>query len=246
MIVEGTMRNPSVPISTAENLKNKGYSVEAYIIAAPKEFSSIIGYSRYVKDRRNQGFGRMLDMKSHNQAANGLPKSIDELSERGLVEQIKIYDMFARKLCATLKKDHDNQWTPQTKPSDLIYQIRASQLSDINFIDSILQTGKNAVPFVNAGLRNDLENRISKLETLRSNIMFVDNKQISNIHVLNLNGKFYLNACLGNKPLPTLEIDETLFTAHKKKLISDTLIIATVYSDLLRNISRHKGNSYKI
>ncbi|MBQ6210448.1 MAG: zeta toxin family protein [Prevotella sp.] len=88
MIVEGTIRDPSVPISTAEELKNKGYSVEAYIIAAPKEISSIIGYSRYVEDRRNQGYGRMLDMKSHNQTANGLPKSIDELSERGLVETL--------------------------------------------------------------------------------------------------------------------------------------------------------------
>lgn len=35
------MRNPDVPLKTAQKFKDAGFRVEAYIIAAPKEFTQL-------------------------------------------------------------------------------------------------------------------------------------------------------------------------------------------------------------
>ena len=41
------MRNPDVPLKTAQKFKDAGFRVEAYIIAAPKEFTQLGLYNRY-------------------------------------------------------------------------------------------------------------------------------------------------------------------------------------------------------
>ena len=50
IIIEGTMRNPDVPLKTAQKFKDAGFRVEAYIIAAPKEFTQLGLYNRYQEE----------------------------------------------------------------------------------------------------------------------------------------------------------------------------------------------------
>jgi len=82
VIVEGTMRNPNVPLETAIMFKEAGYRVEAYIIAAPEQLTREGLQVRYQQELHNKGFGRMADMRSHDEAVTGLLKSINTLYEK--------------------------------------------------------------------------------------------------------------------------------------------------------------------
>lgn len=79
LIIEGTMRNPQTPITAAAFLRSEGYRVGAYVIAAPKEFTTMGVYNRYVKEQKLQGWGRLAEIASHDAAVQGLPLSVDEL-----------------------------------------------------------------------------------------------------------------------------------------------------------------------
>ena len=78
-VVEGTMRSPEIPVRTATALRNQGYASAAFAIAAPKEISLMNVFNRYYREVQNKGFGRMVDISSHNDAVEGLPKSLDRL-----------------------------------------------------------------------------------------------------------------------------------------------------------------------
>ena len=57
MIVEGTMRNPEVPVKTAKMFKEAGYKVEVYIIAAPDRITKEGTYiSRNCKQKGLEGW----------------------------------------------------------------------------------------------------------------------------------------------------------------------------------------------
>ncbi|MCB6981844.1 zeta toxin family protein, partial [Bacteroides uniformis] len=62
IIIEGTMRNPDVPLKTAQKFKDAGFTVEAYIIAAPKEFTQLGLYNRYQEEVLSKGQGRLADI----------------------------------------------------------------------------------------------------------------------------------------------------------------------------------------
>lgn len=96
IIIEGTMRNPDVPLKTAKMFKDAGFRVEAYIIAAPKEFTQLGLYNRYQEEVLSKGQGRLADIDSHNKAVNGLMKSANQLYSDKAVDKISIHTYLAK------------------------------------------------------------------------------------------------------------------------------------------------------
>lgn len=96
IIIEGTMRNPDVPLKTAQKFKDAGFRVEAYIIAAPKEFTQLGLYNRYQEEVLSKGQGRLADIDSHNKAVNGLMKSANQLYSDKAVDKISIHTYLAK------------------------------------------------------------------------------------------------------------------------------------------------------
>lgn len=164
IIVEGTMRNPIVPSKTAKYLAEHGFHVLAYVIAAPREFSVISAYSRYVQELRISGHGRLIDIESHDAAVDGLLISVDCLYKSKAVDEIHVYSMFARELIAVFRtQDGDNTLSP----SQCIEQARMSQMNDKEQISVMLEDATMLMEYLPHASSKNLEGTIKALQILQ-------------------------------------------------------------------------------
>ena len=149
--VEGTMRSPIVPMKTAELSRFNSYETAAFVIAAPKEFSLLNAFLRYMKEVRKKGFGRMIEIESHNAAVDGLPLSLDNLYIGKSVDRICIFDCFARNLVMDYKLV-DGKWDSFELPSKIVKDCRENQLKDGIMIDAFLNEGEAALKEIKEGV----------------------------------------------------------------------------------------------
>lgn len=144
LVVEGTMRSPEVPLQTAKKLRSNGYETAAFVIAACKEFSLLNAFVRYYKEVQSKGFGRMIDIESHNKAAEGLPKSLDRLFMEKSVDRICLFDCFAKSMIADYQLS-DGKWSSKTLPSSIIIATRKKQMDDQEGIETLLNEASIAL-----------------------------------------------------------------------------------------------------
>lgn len=142
-VVEGTMRSASVPLQTAAKLRSNGYETAAFAIAACKEFSLLNAFVRYYKEVQSKGFGRMIEIDSHNVAVEGLPKSLDQLYAEKSVERICLFDCFARNMLADYRLS-DGEWNDETLPSTVIIAARERQMADKESIGELLEESEKS------------------------------------------------------------------------------------------------------
>lgn len=147
-VVEGTMRSPEVPMQTAEKLRSNGYGTAAFAIAACKEFSLLNAFVRYFKEVQTKGFGRMIDIESHNKAVEGLPMSLDTLYIEKSVERICLFDCFAKNMIADYQLSH-GEWNSQTLPSTIVLAARDRQLHDKETVENLLEESKTILKQLN-------------------------------------------------------------------------------------------------
>ena len=140
-VVEGTMRSPSVPMQTAEKLRYNGFQTAAFAIAACKEYSLLNAFVRYFKEVQTKGFGRMIDIESHNNAVDGLPKSLDKLFAEKSVDRICIFDCFAKNMVADYHLTN-GEWDNTTLPSAVIMTVREQQKQDKETIEALLDESR--------------------------------------------------------------------------------------------------------
>lgn len=143
-IVEGTMRSSVVPMKTAALLRKNSYKTAAFVIAAPKEFSFLNAFLRYLKEVSKKGFGRMIEIESHNAAVDGLPISLDNLYLNNIVDRICIFDCFANNLVIDYNFV-DGKWDCLELPSKIITESREKQLQDGMMVDALLKEGEEAL-----------------------------------------------------------------------------------------------------
>lgn len=153
-VVEGTMRSASVSLQTAAKLRSKGYETAAFAIAACKEFSLLNAFVRYFKEVQNKGFGRMIEIDSHNAAVEGLPKSLDQLYAEKSVDRICLFDCFAKNMIADYRLS-DGDWSDDTLPSTIIVAARKKQLEDKEAIENLVE--------VSEGIFGQLDNESVKV-----------------------------------------------------------------------------------
>lgn len=167
IVIEGTMRNPEVPLKTSGFLRKSGYGTAAFAISAPREFSLMNIFSRYYREIVSKGFGRMVDIGSHNSAIAGLPVSLDRLYVEKAVDRICIFDCFARNLVAEYRLSN-GKWDSNVLPSEVIQASRERQLKDKVFIDDLLSTGETALSDLDGEIKEKAKLAFQDLQTIRN------------------------------------------------------------------------------
>lgn len=76
VLVEGTFRDPNVPLTTAQKFKDAGFHVEAHVLAVPPELSRISIAERYTRDLRLYGVGRFTSSEAHDKAVVGVLETL--------------------------------------------------------------------------------------------------------------------------------------------------------------------------
>ena len=92
LIIEGTFRNPKVPISTLTKLNKAGYVTSAFIITAPKELTweSCLQRFNFRKDNF-KGTERYTKKESHDEVVEKLPDSIETVIKSGQADFLKVF-----------------------------------------------------------------------------------------------------------------------------------------------------------
>lgn len=139
--VEGTMRNPDTPFKTAAKYKENGYRAEAYVIAAPKEFSSLNLYTRYANEVVKGKTARLADKRSHDLAVDGLPVSLDYLYNEKILDAIHIYNCFSKREIAAYHLEN-GKWDNAMLPSLVVSQTREEQKTDIETICDLIERSR--------------------------------------------------------------------------------------------------------
>ena len=129
IIVEGTMRNPDVPSRTIRMFKDAGFTVEAAVVAAPGEFTTIYAVHRYQEQVLRTGHGRFPDMASHDAAVTGLLGSVDRIVDEAVADRLHVFSFSPVALLKTYTNDGMGFVEPGW-PSDLISEERRLQLDD--------------------------------------------------------------------------------------------------------------------
>lgn len=132
IVVEGTMRRPEVVLATAKMFRDAGFRVEAHAIAAPEEFSKINIFHRYHKAIYQGEMGRLSDLEVHQQALEGLIKTLDRLYSEKAVDRIQIYSMFGDRIEGKYTLSLSGKWIGSTTPPSYIVALsRENQLRSL-------------------------------------------------------------------------------------------------------------------
>lgn len=79
-MVEGTFRNLDTTLSTARLFKERGFQIQAVVVAVSPEVSRASIAGRYVADARRYETARFTPLKAHDDAYRALPLTIAALS----------------------------------------------------------------------------------------------------------------------------------------------------------------------
>lgn len=92
MIIEGTMRNKNVPMTTARILKDNNYNINLAVVSAPYEISLMSLEYRYKELKRLGEFGRYTKKESHDEAFKNINGTLIELSNSGFFNKFYVYN----------------------------------------------------------------------------------------------------------------------------------------------------------
>lgn len=92
LTIEGTLRTVNVPLKTADQLIDKGYTISLYVMAVAKELSYLGTLERYENmfsiDPLN---ARFTDKTIHDNVVSNLPKNIDTLFKSNKFADIRLF-----------------------------------------------------------------------------------------------------------------------------------------------------------
>lgn len=92
LTIEGTLRTVNVPLKTADQLIDKGYTVNLYVMAVAKELSYLGTLERYENmfsvDPLN---ARFTDKAIHDNVVSNLPNNIDTLFKSNKFTDIRLF-----------------------------------------------------------------------------------------------------------------------------------------------------------
>lgn len=90
LIIEGTLRNPDVPIRTCEHLKTKGYEPELVVVTcdAEKAWRSTISRAEFLKSKG--AAPRLVPIEIYNTTVNQLPNSLERIEQENCFKDVTI------------------------------------------------------------------------------------------------------------------------------------------------------------
>ena len=116
MISESTMKNPKVAFQNHGTVAPKGYTVEAYIMATPKEVSWQSSLNRYEDMKRKGQQARLVPKAVHDDAVKGIPDAADEVYRSGKLANMQIYNREGTLL-------YDMKTMPTVSPKTIVEPI---------------------------------------------------------------------------------------------------------------------------
>lgn len=130
MIIEGTMRRSEVPLNTARLLKDKGYSVEANIIACHPFVSFASIYYRYEAQKKILLNARFTRAQSHDISFLNIPKTLSDIY---LSKEIPSLKIFSRKN-SDFNLSYENKlvngkWAENKNPAESFNELTIRSLS---------------------------------------------------------------------------------------------------------------------
>ena len=93
LLIEGTLRDSQVTIGTARRLASLGYRNELHMVAANAFYSRLRILSRYLGQRKVDGYGRYTLLTAHDASYAALPESVHEVIDSGLFGRVVLYDI---------------------------------------------------------------------------------------------------------------------------------------------------------
>lgn len=170
IIIEGTMRNPLIPLQTAQLFNQNNFKVEALAISAPALFTELGIYIRYQEEINLQGWGRLAEISSHNEAVTGLPKSLDLLFDEKAVDKIHLYNFQAKKHIESFVLQND-KWNITTKPSVYIEATREIQLeNNKERLQNIINRGNATFSEIKSNLKDNVSELVREVEVILKNL----------------------------------------------------------------------------
>ncbi|WP_027465291.1 zeta toxin family protein [Curtobacterium sp. UNCCL17] len=131
-LVEGTFRNPDVPLRTARVFRRAGYAVHVVVVAVRPHISRASIAARYVHDAANNGDARFTSVVAHDVSFGAIEGTLEKLGKNtapigmvsffdrtGLVERVKgapstgiprLVLFYRRALSRPLLMDAVNTW----------------------------------------------------------------------------------------------------------------------------------------
>lgn len=165
IIVEGTMRNPDVPMRTSRHLKGAAYKVEVYAIAAPAMITQLGIYNRFQEEINSKGVGRLSELDVHDAAINGLSESLDALYSQKAVDKISIHSYLAKEKIKDFSLKDDGSWNCKSLPSIFVNEARSKQMHDMKLLQSCIQRGEKLIKDVaSPAVKKDMEKAIRKIK----------------------------------------------------------------------------------
>lgn len=91
IVVEGTFRDPNVPIGTLSKFEEQGYNTRAMIIATDKNIAWESTINRYNQDLENGFYARKVDKSSFENVAANLAKNTKIVLDSGKASLLEVY-----------------------------------------------------------------------------------------------------------------------------------------------------------
>lgn len=147
LIIEGTLRNKEVALSTSRMLQNKGYMSELSVLAVNKEISY---YSTKLRAELLQELGevgRMTPTDNHNEVVRKLPENVSAIYKTQTFDNITVYNRHGKCL-------YNMEETPEINPGfvveDRLNSVSLEEEQEIYHIrQSIFHIEKSRGMFLN-------------------------------------------------------------------------------------------------
>jgi UDP-N-acetylglucosamine kinase len=109
LIIEGTLRNPEVPIHTCNYLKSKGYEPNLVVIACDAEAAWLSTLSRASLLKEQGLVPRLVPIDIYNRTVNNIPESLQKIEEAGCFKSITVVSRDGEILFPSenMKKPHE-------------------------------------------------------------------------------------------------------------------------------------------
>ncbi|MDY6280825.1 MAG: zeta toxin family protein [Roseburia faecis] len=90
LIIEGTLRNPQVPIKTCQEVKTKGYSAELVVVACNAELAWKSTIARAEVQKEHGQIPRLVPIDIYNNTVHQIPASLNIIEETQCFDRITV------------------------------------------------------------------------------------------------------------------------------------------------------------
>lgn len=127
MVIEGTMRDPEVPLKTAAYLRERGYRVEMHVLAVHPQVSSLNTLDRYQVEKAFHVKPRFTHPDDHQNAVDGLPRSLQAIERAMAADYLALYRHGLEKIYSNERIE--GEWEKAPRATQVILDERSRPLT---------------------------------------------------------------------------------------------------------------------